>query len=48
MSGKIRVFAPGSVGNLGPGFDVVGLAIGGIPAALPHEKFSAAAAPGLA
>ena len=26
---RIRVFAPGSVGNVGPGLDVLGLAIGG-------------------
>jgi homoserine kinase len=29
MSGQVRVFAPGSVGNVGPGFDVLGLAVGG-------------------
>ena len=26
---KATVFAPGSVGNVGPGFDVLGLAVGG-------------------
>jgi homoserine kinase len=29
MSAQVRVFAPGSVGNVGPGFDVLGLAVGG-------------------
>src|SRR5438552_3011757 len=29
MSAQVRVFAPGSVGNVGPGFDILGLAIGG-------------------
>ena len=27
---KASVFAPGSVGNVGPGFDVLGLAVGGL------------------
>jgi homoserine kinase len=30
MPRHARVFAPGSVGNVGPGFDVLGLAVGGI------------------
>jgi len=30
MLGKIRVFAPGSVGNVGPGLDVLGLAVAGL------------------
>lgn len=29
MSAQVRVFAPGSVGNLGPGLDILGLAVGG-------------------
>lgn len=29
MSAQVRVFAPGSVGNLGPGLDVLGLAVSG-------------------
>lgn len=29
MPAQVHVFAPGSVGNLGPGLDVLGLAIGG-------------------
>ena len=29
MSRQVSVFAPGSVGNLGPGFDILGLAIDG-------------------
>jgi homoserine kinase len=29
MPAQVRVFAPGSVGNVGPGFDILGLAIGG-------------------
>jgi len=29
MPAQVRVFAPGSVGNVGPGFDVLGLAVGG-------------------
>ena len=30
MARRATVFAPGSVGNVGPGFDVLGLAVGGI------------------
>lgn len=30
MARRARVFAPGSIGNVGPGFDVLGLAVGGI------------------
>lgn len=30
MPRRATVFAPGSVGNVGPGFDVLGLAVGGI------------------
>ena len=30
MSAAVSVFAPGSVGNVGPGFDVLGLAVDGI------------------
>ena len=30
MARHAKVFAPGSVGNVGPGFDVLGLAVGGI------------------
>jgi homoserine kinase len=30
MAGRATVFAPGTVGNVGPGFDVLGLAVGGI------------------
>jgi len=29
MSAQVRVFAPGSVGNVGPGFDILGLAVDG-------------------
>lgn len=29
MSGRVTAFAPGSVGNLGPGLDVLGLAVAG-------------------
>ena len=29
MPRRIRVFAPGSVGNVGPGFDILGLAVAG-------------------
>ena len=29
MPAQVRVFAPGSVGNLGPGLDILGLAVGG-------------------
>lgn len=29
MSGSVRVFAPGSVGNIGPGLDILGMAIAG-------------------
>jgi len=27
---RARVFAPGTIGNVGPGFDVLGLAVDGI------------------
>ena len=30
MSRSVRVFAPATIGNIGPGFDVLGLAIKGI------------------
>ena len=30
MTGTATVFVPGSIGNVGPGFDVLGLAVGGI------------------
>jgi homoserine kinase len=30
MSGSATVFAPGSIGNVGPGFDVLGLAVDGV------------------
>jgi homoserine kinase len=30
MSAQVRVFAPGSVGNVGPGLDILGLAVAGI------------------
>ena len=30
MAGHATVFAPGTIGNVGPGFDVLGLAVGGI------------------
>ena len=29
MPAQVRVFAPGSIGNLGPGLDVLGLAVDG-------------------
>ena len=29
MPRKVRVFAPGSIGNVGPGFDILGLAVAG-------------------
>ncbi|HEV8148917.1 MAG TPA: homoserine kinase [Gemmatimonadales bacterium] len=29
MSAQVRVFAPGSIGNVGPGFDILGLAVAG-------------------
>ncbi|HEU4700222.1 MAG TPA: homoserine kinase [Gemmatimonadales bacterium] len=29
LPGRVRVFAPGSVGNIGPGLDVLGLAVAG-------------------
>lgn len=29
MPAQVRVFAPGSVGNVGPGFDILGLAVAG-------------------
>ena len=37
MSGKVTVFAPASVGNVGPGFDVLGMAITG-----PGDRIEAA------
>ena len=30
MPGHATAYAPGSVGNVGPGFDVLGLAVSGI------------------
>ncbi len=29
MKGEVKVFAPASIGNIGPGFDVLGVAVGG-------------------
>ena len=30
MPAQVRVFAPGSIGNLGPGLDILGLAVGDV------------------
>ncbi len=30
MSKKVKVFAPATIGNIGPGFDVLGLAVRGM------------------
>ena len=29
MSGAVTAFAPGSIGNVGPGLDILGLAVAG-------------------
>jgi len=29
MADQVRVFAPGSIGNVGPGLDILGLAVAG-------------------
>jgi len=40
MPAQVRVFAPGSVGNVGPGFDVLGLAIGGLGDTVTAERIA--------
>lgn len=40
MSRQVRVFAPGSVGNVGPGFDILGLAVGGVGDSVAAERTS--------
>lgn len=40
MPAQVRVFAPGSVGNVGPGFDVLGLAVGGLGDTVTAERIS--------
>jgi homoserine kinase len=44
MPSQIRVFAPGSVGNVGPGFDILGLAVDGLGDIVHAVK---SAAPGI-
>jgi len=34
----VRVFAPGSIGNLGPGLDIIGLAVGGAGDSVTAER----------
>ena len=50
MPAQVRVFAPGSVGNVGPGFDVLGLAVTGPGDSVRAERLPRAgivvAAPG--
>ena len=41
MLRQVRVFAPGSVGNVGPGFDILGLAIGGAGDTVTAERTTA-------
>ena len=38
--GWIKVFAPASIGNIGPGFDVLGVAISGIGDTIYARKIS--------
>ena len=38
MSAQVRVFAPGSVGNVGPGFDILGLAVDGLGDTVHAER----------
>ncbi len=42
MRKKVTVFAPASVGNLGPGFDVLGMALSGMGDTLTAEQHSEA------
>jgi homoserine kinase len=37
MQGPVRVFAPGSIGNIGPGLDILGLAVAGAGDAVTVE-----------
>jgi len=38
MSRQVRVFAPGSIGNVGPGLDILGLAVGGLGDVVTAER----------
>jgi homoserine kinase len=38
MLAQVRVFAPGSIGNLGPGLDILGLAVGGAGDTVTAER----------
>lgn len=38
MSRQVRVFAPGSIGNLGPGLDILGLAVAGLGDVVTAER----------
>jgi homoserine kinase len=38
MPAQVRVYAPGSIGNLGPGLDILGLAIGGAGDVVTAER----------
>jgi homoserine kinase len=38
MSAQVRVFAPGSVGNVGPGLDILGLAVAGAGDVVAAER----------
>ena len=38
MPAQVRVFAPGSVGNVGPGFDILGLAVDGLGDTVHAER----------
>jgi homoserine kinase len=40
MIRSARAFAPGSIGNVGPGFDVLGLAVSGLGVAVTIEPDS--------
>ncbi len=42
MPAQVRVFAPGSVGNVGPGFDILGLAVAGLGDHVSAERVSRA------
>jgi homoserine kinase len=38
MSRQVRVFAPGSIGNVGPGLDILGLAVAGLGDVVTAER----------
>jgi homoserine kinase len=47
MPAQVRVFAPGSVGNVGPGFDVLGLAVDTVGDIVTAERTDGGPPPGV-